>query len=175
MQHIMLDLETMSSSSRAAIISIGAVTFGHPDKDHPKETFYQAIDPVDSQRFGHIDAGTFVWWMNQSDDARLVFTEECCGFLDALKKFSEFCAQFDNVCIWGNGADFDNVVLRNAYCGVGYDAPWSFKNNRCYRTLKGLRPDIEFKRCGVAHNALADAISQAFHAEKILSAIGVIQ
>lgn len=175
MQHIMLDLETMSISSQAAIISIGAVTFGHPDKDFPKETFYQAINPIDSQRFGHIDAGTFVWWMSQSDDARQVFTEECCQLSEALNLFSKFCAQFKNVSIWGNGADFDNVVLRNAFHMTGIDAPWSFKNNRCYRTLKGLRPDIEFKRCGVAHNSLADAISQAFHAEKILSAIGGLQ
>lgn len=172
MQHIMLDLETLSSSSSAAIISIGAVTFGHADKDFPKETFYQAIDPIDSQRFGGIDAGTFIWWIKQSEDARQVFYEDHCDLYGALKKFSEFCGQFGDVTIWGNGADFDNVVLRHAYNITALDAPWSFKNNRCYRTLKGLRPDIEFKRCGVAHNALADAISQAFHAEKILSAIG---
>jgi hypothetical protein len=74
--------------------------------------------------------------------------------------------------LWGNGAVFDNVILSNAYAACAIDKPWKFWNDKCYRTLKGLYPQIELERTGTHHNALDDAVSQANHAVKILQHIG---
>lgn len=176
---IMLDLETFSSKNNAMIVSIGAVTFD-PYKGGDallagRDLFYRVINPKTA--IGHIDADTVVWWLGQPDGARAALTQEMASRVSlqqALDDFAAFCDSFETPVIWGNGSDFDNVVLRNSYEHMGMKAPWSFRNNRCYRTLKALRPDIEFIRTGEAHNALADAFSQAMHAEKILAALKLI-
>ena len=49
---------------------------------------------------------------------------------------------------------------------------WPYRNNRCYRTLKGLLPAIELERSGTHHNALDDAITQARHLQKIVRTLG---
>ena len=65
--------------------------------------------------------------------------------------------------VWGNGATFDNVILSNAYKAAGMEQPWKFWDDRCYRTVKGLLPDIKIERLGTHHNAVYDAMSQARH------------
>lgn len=171
---IMIDLETLSSQPDAAIVSIGACTFFHGDAT--RKTFSCVIDPRSSQRAGgHVDAGTVIWWMAQSAEARDVFGNgDALPLREALLRFSLFVGQWPERRIWGNGAGFDNVVLRRSYerCG-DMTAPWNFRDDRCYRTLKSLRPDIAPVRQGVAHNALDDAIAQAVHAEAILETMRV--
>jgi exodeoxyribonuclease VIII len=65
--------------------------------------------------------------------------------------------------VWGNGADFDNVILGNAYLAVNKPRPWSFWNNRCYRTVRAMAPNIDYVRPVIAHHALHDARAQALH------------
>ena len=73
-----------------------------------------------------------------------------------------------NVCIWGNGAAFDNVILRTAYERLGLKAPWNFWDDRCFRTVKALHPEVEYVKSGAAHNALDDAKNQALYLMKVL-------
>ena len=40
--------------------------------------------------------------------------------------------------IWGNGAGFDNTLLRQAYEVNSREVPWAFRHDRCFRTLRGL-------------------------------------
>lgn len=67
----------------------------------------------------------------------------------------------DEIRVWGNGAAFDNVILASAYRRVTAGTPWQYWNDRCYRTVKALHPDVPMQRTGDHHNALDDAISQA--------------
>ncbi|HHT0361153.1 TPA: 3'-5' exonuclease, partial [Klebsiella pneumoniae] len=77
------------------------------------------------------------------------------------------------VQVWGNGATFDNVIMRASYDRVDIPCPWHFANDRDVRTIVELgrtiginpRRDIPFE--GDMHNALADAKHQA----KYVSAI----
>jgi exodeoxyribonuclease VIII len=41
--------------------------------------------------------------------------------------------------------------------------PWRHWNDRCYRTVKSLYPDVKLERVGTHHNAVDDAESQARH------------
>ena len=172
---IMLDLETLSSAPDAVIVSIGAVTFstsGRPNEiDH---RFYTAEKPDYQQNAGaEISGATVQWWAQQSDAARAVLNDAGAVYLAvALDEFRKFCAACgERPRVWGNGANFDNVVLRRAYERMMVPAPWEFRDDRCYRTLKNLRTDIAFEKFGVAHNALDDAIAQAQHAERIFAAM----
>lgn len=169
MTDIMLDLETMSTKSNASIIAIGAVAF---NENGITSEFYKEISLKSCADKGlDIDANTVTWWLNQSKEAQSKFfkNEEAIPLEEALKMFSEWFEFQGGSTIWGNGATFDNVILRNACEVCGVDYPVKFWNDMCYRTVKSLNPDIDFKRVGVYHYALDDAKSQALHLIDILN------
>lgn len=166
--NIMLDLETMGNTPNAAIIAIGAVRFDGVVND----TFYCTIDLSDSVKNGlTMDPDTVMWWMQQSNDARGAFKNPEYDLAAALDAFETWVGDTPAV-VWGNGSDFDNAILANAYARVGRAAPWKFGNNRCYRTMKNLFPNIHMERTGTYHNALDDARSQANHLIRILARMG---
>jgi hypothetical protein len=76
----------------------------------------------------------------------------------------------DSLQIWGNGADFDNVILSSAYRNTGHVTPWGTYKNRCYRTIKSANRHVAMARTGTHHNALDDAKSQAQHLIRIWAA-----
>ena len=166
MQDIMLDLETMGTGPAAAIVAIGAVEFDLGTRQLGRR-FYQVVDLKSSVLEGGIlDADTVCWWMKQSDAARAVFSAPAQHIMQALRMFGEFageCCGAGDLNIWGNGAAFDNVVLASAFDRSGIQRPWAYQNDRCYRTVKALHPEVSWERVGTAHNALDDAISQAQH------------
>jgi len=174
--HLMLDLETLSTEPDAAIVSIGAVVFTPKRVLFENAVFDWKCDVIESANHGHVDMSTICWWMRQSDEARrsAFFPRPDGTLADGLKFFSVFVQKFDVGYVWGNGAAFDNVVLRNAYKKLGLKAPWSFRADMCYRTVKNLYPETEFERIGVYHNAVDDAHSQAAHLLKLHDIAGVL-
>ena len=167
MHEVMLDLETMGNSADSAIVAIGAVEFNTQTSELGRQ-FYVVVDLQTSvQAGGVMDASTVLWWLKQSDGARKLFSEKGKSINEALTDFATWlnqCGAVDDLKIWGNGAAFDNVILAGAYKRSGIQQPWQFRNDRCYRTIKGLYKEIKMReRVGVHHNALDDAISQALH------------
>ncbi len=79
----------------------------------------------------------------------------------------------ENPFIWGNGASFDNTILEECFRRTALEMPWGYYNDRCYRTLKNLAPNVKLERLGTFHNALDDARSQAAHAVAVLNHLGV--
>lgn len=171
MNKIMLDLETLSTSSNAMIMSIGAVVF---DETGLSAEFHRKINiELDNQCGAEISASTVCWWAQQSEQAREIFINSVDEFLPTLMDFSAFLDHYaPNAEIFGNGADFDNVILANAYRRAGLIQPWGKYKNRCYRTLKNLAPQLKIARSGTHHNALDDARSQAEHAIALLNHLG---
>jgi exodeoxyribonuclease VIII len=168
MNRIMLDLETMGTGSDAAIIAIGAVKF---DEKKITDEFYEIVDLQSSVDAGlKIEAQTVLWWMQQDGEARGQFDGKAISLKKALKKFSEFVLdeQHDEPEIWGNGANFDNVILANAYYFSDISKPWYYWNDRCFRTVKALNPQIKMERTGIYHCALDDAKTQAEHLIRML-------
>ena len=163
MRHIMLDLETLSSRNNAAIVAIGAVRFDL-ETFQLGEEFYKVVDPSSCQKLKlHIDARTVIWWMNQSEEAREIFSDRVKkdNIKNALAEFSYFVRESDpNPLIWGNGATFDNVIIRTAYEMCNFPIPWSHRQNVCYRTIRKMFPHERVEE-GVLHNALQDAKNQA--------------
>lgn len=169
--HIMIDLETMGTRPNAPIVSIGAVTF---DADGIAREFYANVNLKASVAGGGvIDPDTVMWWMERDDDARaalMVSDMSLTYALDDLAKF--FPVYVDGV--WGNGASFDNVILSESYIRAGIARPWPFWKDKCYRTVKGMYPDVALERSGTHHNALDDARTQAEHLIAINKAAGGI-
>ena len=158
----MIDLETLGHKSNAYIIAIGAVNFSI-EKGIINE-FYTSIEMVPDDRFS-IDAQTVSFWLQQSEEARKVLFKDPVDIALALVMFKQFVTGTQGV--WGNGATFDNVILREAYNRLNVPCPWHFRKDKCYRTVIGTCPKIELERIGEHHNALDDAKTQALHLIKL--------
>ena len=169
--HIMIDLETMGNRPNAPIIAIGAVAF---DANGIDREFYEVVDLDSSVRSGAvIDPSTVMWWLQQSDEARAsLFVMDGVTLSKALDKFSLWATVSHITGVWGNGATFDNVILAESYRRLDKVAPWPFWKDKCYRTVKGMYPDVKMERAGTHHNALDDAKSQALHLMKINDEFG---
>ncbi|HAW1502491.1 TPA: exonuclease [Escherichia coli] len=165
--HLSVDLETMGTNPDAPINSIGGKFFD-PATGEMGPEFSKAIDLETSG--GIIDRKTIKWWAKRSREAQsAIFTDEIS--LDvALQLFIEFIEKNSGGCfvqVWGNGANFDNVILRRSYERQGIPCPWLYYNDRDVRTIVELgnaigfdvRMAIPFE--GVPHNALDDARHQA--------------
>ncbi|AMO58146.1 hypothetical protein GZ77_20645 [Endozoicomonas montiporae] len=170
-KHLMVDVEAAGKNPSAALLSIGAVFFD-PATGGMDESFYAPIKLSSSQYYGgDIDASTVEWWMQQSDAARAVFSDENRSSLKyVLEEFSKFikvCAGDHDVYVWGNGPAYDNAILSHAFHKTWVKQPWSFSKDTCVRTMVmlgrelGIDPKNELPREGEHHNALDDAIHQA--------------
>lgn len=177
--HLMLDVETMGSNPDAPIVSIGAVFF-NPDTGVCGPEFYKVISLESAMASGGIpDASTIIWWLKQSSEARAaIVVDDAIPLDDALLQFNEFISEnaagsAGSVQVWGNGATFDNVLMRRSYERNGIVCSWKFFNDRDVRTIVelgkavGINPRYSIPFEGDKHNALADARHQA----KYVSAI----
>ncbi|HBE4575256.1 TPA: 3'-5' exoribonuclease [Escherichia coli] len=165
--HLSVDLETMGTNPDAPINSIGCKFFD-PATGEMGPEFSKAIDLETSG--GIIDRKTIKWWAKRSREAQsAIFTDEI-PLDDALLQLREFINENSGesfVQIWGNGTNFDNVILRRSYERQGIPCPWRYYNDRDVRTIVELGNSIGFDVRmaipfeGVPHNALDDARHQA--------------
>ncbi|MED0060448.1 3'-5' exoribonuclease [Escherichia marmotae] len=171
--HLMIDLETMGKNPDAPIISIGAIFFDPQTGDMGPE-FSKTIDLETTG--GVIDRDTIKWWLKQSREAQSALLTDEIPLDDALLQLREFIDENSGeffVQVWGNGANFDNVILRRSYERQGIPCPWRYCNDRDVRTIVELGKAIDFDAItdipfeGERHNALDDARYQA----KYVSAI----
>ncbi|EHT2859901.1 3'-5' exoribonuclease, partial [Escherichia coli] len=171
--HLMIDIETMGKNPNAAIISIGAIFFDPQTGDMGPE-FSKTID-LDTAG-GVIDRDVIKWWLKQSREAQSAIMTDEIPLDDALLQLREFIDENSGeffVQVWGNGANFDNVILRRSYERQGIPCPWHYHNDRDVRTIVELGKAIDFDARtaipfeGERHNALDDARYQA----KYVSAI----
>ncbi|EPB1911937.1 3'-5' exoribonuclease [Escherichia coli] len=171
--HLMIDLETMGKNPDAPIISIGAIFFDPQTGDMGPE-FSKTID-LDTAG-GVIDRDVIKWWLKQSREAQSAIMTDEIPLDDALLQLREFIDENSGeffVQVWGNGANFDNVILRRSYERQGIPCPWRYCNDRDVRTIVELGKAIDFDARtaipfeGERHNALDDARYQA----KYVSAI----
>lgn len=190
MNHIMLDIETLDTSPTSVVVSFGAVVFDPYSISELGEMFYaEFTDDLHAQqeRGRTLSVDTVKWWMQQDAAAKALFgptlgtpsiDNDRMTTVKGLEQFVDFCGRnggAGKVKLWGNGIDFDNVVLASLYQSFGVRRPWSFRHNRCYRTMINQVPynTIPLERTGVHHNGLDDAITQAKHLQKIFAHLNI--
>ncbi|EFC3610198.1 3'-5' exoribonuclease [Escherichia coli] len=171
--HLMIDLETMGKNPDAPINAL-AGKFFDPTTGEMGPEFSKTIALETAG--GVIDRDTIKWWLKQSREAQSAILTDEIPLDDALLQFREFIDENSGesfVQVWGNGANFDNVILRRSYERQEIPCPWRYTNDRDVRTMVALglvmgfdaRNVITFE--GERHNALHDARYQA----KYVSAI----
>lgn len=184
MQHVSVDLETLSTCKRAAILSIGAVRFeplGSMVPSGVSNTFYKNVDLQSCLDFGlEPDGKTFYWWLQQSTTARQALSQPPPVALDeALLAFAMWLRNTtrylgtdnDDQTIYWCHENFDAPVLEEAFRACKLTLPWSRRDWRDIRTLLDCadgfayqgKPSIltTVERTETEHDALADATYQA--------------
>ncbi|PBR35839.1 exodeoxyribonuclease VIII [Escherichia coli] len=171
--HLMIDLETMGKNPDAPINAL-AGKFFDPATGEMGPEFSKTIDLETAG--GVIDRNTIKWWLKQSREAQSAILTDEIPLDDALLQLREFIDENSGeffVQVWGNGANFDNVILRRSYERQGIPCPWRYTNDRDVRTIVALGLVMDFDARSVItfegerHNALHDARYQA----KYVSAI----
>jgi hypothetical protein len=154
----MINIETLSSSGNAAIISIGACAFDVNDERKdiaaPCDVFQASVKP--SFYRGHPDydvsEGTIKWWLSQPKEAQdSLRINQQATLRNALDKFEQWLSGVgfkrssyrDAGCVWANPPQFDLSILRHAYSverSSQADAPWHYMQERDVRTLRQVLP-----------------------------------
>lgn len=175
--HCMLYLETMSTYGSSAILAIGAVKFPVDQTIAPAEwdKFHCRVKLSSNEPYArHFSGDTIEWWMSpkQAFARDAIFAMEPMDLSEALDGFVKWYGEWP-MPTWGNGVRFDNEIIENAFKATGLQMPWTFWQDRCFRTIKALAPDLEFVSYGTAHVAVDDATSQALHLLKIAAKLGI--
>lgn len=181
-RRIMIDLETMGTGPRAAIVAVGAVMFSLSGLGR---TFYRRVDLASAMACGLVvDAETIRWWLRQGEAARDEVARLPGGDLaEVLYDLEQWMTDDGDrgpeaplepvgpvaLEVWGNGAVSDPVWLASAYEACGFEVPWRHYQVRCFRTLRELLPWVPRpRRPETAHHALQDAEYQATYAGALL-------
>ena len=173
--HVLVDLETVGTGHNAALLSIGAVRF---DNAGLHDTFYVNVDPIDSIAKGAVaDQRTMGWWKTQNADLQALMTIDQLPLTVALTKFTAWFDKVDKSYIWGFGPSFDCAILEDNYKLCGLRSPWTYRQERCGRTIIQFDPDKKHKkerRPGhYEHHALYDAIYEAGQIVAILKELNL--
>lgn len=173
--NVVLDIETLGTASDAAIIQIGMCVpeFDRVYLKDPTNYEFEVTIAYDSclllvkEGVVSMTDSTMEWWEKQPTRER-VFSGQS-SYIECLFKAVEWLERLTsdgNICVWGNGSDFDNVILLHSLSCFNIKAPWDFRNNRDLRTLKGLFP-LRVKlapylsHSELLHTALGDARYEA--------------
>lgn len=180
MNDIMIDFETLGTKSNSVVLSLGAIRCNLITGEIG-ETFYRVLDLQDQiENYNRvIDGSTITWWMEQTDGARQAFSIPGKVLLaDMCESFNKFTTARDR--LWGNGASFDNAILRDIFSNVKINMNIPFWQDRDMRTILGFYPKQlqevwkkENLRVGTYHNAIDDCKHQIKYCSHILQELGV--
>ncbi len=162
--HIMIDLETIATSSRAAFLQFSAVPF-EAKKDgeiYVDKRFNTYIGDL----VGETNMDTFHWWLGQDPAAiaqlrdgianGIPQKQACLNFLEWYNKLGKVEG------VWSHGASFDIPIVQTAFERYGLKFPCPYWNHRDTRTLFWMK-NFNLKtifREGTHHNAVDDCIHQ---------------
>ena len=141
MNDLMIDIETLSTASDAAIMAIAAVPFSRLDGPHPSYYCWK-ISLESAIQHGSLEADTIEFWINRGP----ILQNECSEALgNVLSDLSSIIG--DDTKVWSKGPGFDMAILKSAFRSCNIPIGWKYYNERCVRTvmdLAGLKSkDIE--------------------------------
>jgi hypothetical protein len=174
MSNVMIDIECLSVSPDATILTIGAIKFDRKSPLLPMDDYDKFYIRVNCEDMGfHVDPNTVKWWDSQPKEARYEAIEhpDRVHIKIALIKLSKWIGT--SQIIWANSPSFDCIILESAYKKCGLKIPWNFWSTRDCRTifdLAGIRkfdlPDND------QHHALHDCYRQIVGVKRALKTLG---
>lgn len=163
MAHIMVDIETHSTQTFAAIASIAAASFSL-EGGRITDAFSVNIEPSSCEEIGlHFDPKVAEWWSKQSQEAQDSLKDNQLPVKEALNLFKDWFHRAGGKYAWSQGASFDIPILANAYAMIGSNTPWNFMNIRDTRTIyavSNFEVSSVQRNLKLKHDAAADVLFQ---------------
>ena len=161
--HIMIDMETLSTDVSTVILTIGAVRFDprgvgvmerlelRPTMDEQTETYNRTVSDA-----------TVQWWSQQSPEAinEAMGDHDRIPYKECMEKLAKFC--WNRKAVWSNGSVFDVMIAESSFTELDIKCPWQFWSIRDCRTIYDLA-GVSLKDGGhvTSHKAVEDAAHQA--------------
>ena len=166
MNDIMIDTETLSTSPRAAVMSLGYAVFNEKEI---LSTGGWVINVASSiLAGGEVCSDTIAWWKQREPDAVNAVTHGGLHIDSVMSQLRDVCVMRDVQKVWAHGATFD-IPIVEFYMK---EPPWRYSDHRDTRTLFDVAERRGWEKPkmvdGVAHNAVDDAV---FQAECVISAL----
>lgn len=160
MNHLMIDLETLSLQPNAVVFQAGVVVFDETGNMSTKIRY--DLDILPQIMIGrHFDPETQKWWMEQPASSWVARNRFSVNqFIFETNRMIE---EFDIRFVWANSPSFDCVILRSLAKEFAVDLKWDFRSEMDVRTLKsmngilGLPPE---EKRETTHDSLKDCIDQ---------------
>ena len=154
--NVMIDLETLDTRPTAAVVQIGAVV--DDTRYNIISRLHVDVSVASNMSMGRtVSEGTVDWW-RKTDPAMLDEFQTYTTPLDeAIQQLTDFIPP--KARVWANAPTFDLAILRNIYDYLGWDAPWKYWQECCYRTIKIVHDrGLNLEQNG--HRAVEDASMQ---------------
>ena len=176
MIQFMVDTETGGTLPDSVIAQVGLCIFD-PDKSSIISSHRWWLDVDEQEKMGRMwDDSTKQWWKERPlhvyeevwhPNSLLIYsvTDFCLSLFYQMKRWS------DQPIVWANSPSFDCMLLRDLFAQAKIEVPWKYYNERDYRTVKALFPNIPNPKENTTHEAMADAVAQAEHLILMLTQI----
>lgn len=171
---MMIDLETLGTSSNAVVTQLGWALFDPKGNEGVYESGGVHLEV--QQQIDHglsIDWDTIKWWMRQTSDAREVLVSSVRSSVTTeLVALSDKYIRRECSGVWSHGSNFDITIMENLYRRCGMKAPWGFRSIRDTRTLFSIAGDsLVWPKNRGKHIAEFDAIAQAIAVQRAFKII----
>jgi hypothetical protein len=164
---MMLDLETLSTNTNAALLQAGWCIFDPASQLEGTvagETHEENVDVDSCMRLGgHVSDSTVRWWLEQSAGAQESVRQPGRGIEFVVNRLVSDFKRNNCKQVWSHGASFDVPIIEFYMKALGVEAPWRFWDIRCTRSTFALAEATGWRRpkAPTAHTAAADAVAQA--------------
>lgn len=178
MQIMMLDTETLGLSPKSLVTQIAA---GWYDLEARKMiALWSWLPNLDEQWDRKVDAKTVMWWLKQSNDARLAITgdqrTEAYHIWQEVKRLAETVGAGG---VWAKPATFDLPLLADYFEETTAEQqPWHYRQARDMQTIArlydphGLVEMTVPKDDSRAHDASYDVLWQCDYLAALYHAVG---
>lgn len=173
--HLMIDIETLGTSGNLVpIIQVGLLWFDLAGKTS-HDCFSVQLEP--QMTVAPPQKHTIEWWekTNPSLLEAILADPKAIAPSEVQNRIRSFFSLLSNeTLVWAKSPSFDLVKLRGLFTAINFNdwVPWSFRNERCVRTIVGAAGTEETPItphspvCGIggdfkAHDALYDCYIQA--------------
>lgn len=167
--HLMLDLETLGTDYGDLVLCAGLVFW--EEKDLYRHLFKFNMQQSKADGF-KVNPRTLEWWGKQKIN-HMQFDEPDVDNRTVCKEISDVIKRMKPQTVWGCGPQFDLILLEAYFKFYGVDLPWSYKQERCFRTMRELfgscAEDLVFE--GTEHDPIDDATYQIKALDKIMSCL----
>lgn len=180
MLQIQIDTETLGLGPRAKILSIGAVAVeSTAGLDGVQLEFYEEVDQTSyGENLDFVeDASNVAWW--ELRGGFKPHLDEQVPWVQAMYRLYDFfgrafdayrCdAEHDDYEVWANSPSFDLCKLDHHFNKALLPAPWSFWNERDFRTVQAQakKLNLAIDRPDAPHHALEDAKIQMRYVQRV--------